>query len=428
MQKTFKQISVGFLSVITLMPVLSYGASLEDIKNRILDRSREIIKLEQEINTYQRELQNTKQQVGGLQGEIKQIDSTRKKLSSDLTHTERTISKTTENISVLSNEIQQASATIESNQAALGEALRALHDSQQMSLVEMVLDAGTLTDFIGQADNLDRVGRNAYQSIQSLRAAKEDYSVKKQLAESERNNLSSLKTKLADQKHLVEQTKAEKDRLLKQTQSQEANYQKLLADRLAKKRSVEAELANIEQELKTIIDPNRLPQVGTTPLSWPVANVRITQYFGNTEFASRNPQVYSGRGHNGIDLGIPSGTELKAAAEGTVIGAGDTDLTCKGASYGKWVLIRHPSGISTLYAHLSLIKVAEGQSVSRGQVIGYSGNTGYSTGPHLHFTVYANQGVQVSQLQSKVPGCGVYRLPVASYNSYLNPLSYLPAL
>ena len=108
-----------------------------------------------------------------------------------------------------------------------------------------------------------------------------------------------------------------------------------------------------------------------------------------------------------------------------MIGAGDTDKTCQGASYGKWILIEHDNGLSTLYAHLSLIKVSEGQIVTTSQLIGYTGNTGYSTGPHLHFTVYASQGVKVGSLKSKVAGCGTYYLPLASPNSYLNPLNYL---
>ncbi len=428
MLRNFKKAFVFIVTGFFLLPTFSHAANLEDIKNRILDRSKEILKLEEEINLFQKELQTTTKEVGGLKGEIKQIDGTRQKLSTDLTQTDHTIKKTTQNISSLSNEIAEASATIESNQAALAEALRGLRNAGETSLVELILDSGTLSELIAETDNLDRLGQNAQRSIKALESAKQDLGNKKELAENERINLANLKSKLADQKQLVDQTKAEKDRVLKLTQSKESNYQKLLADRLAKKRSVELELSNIEQELKTIIDPKRLPETGTSPLSWPLAKIIITQYFGNTEFATRNPQAYNGKGHNGIDLGIPSGTELKAAAEGTVMGTGDTDTACVGASYGKWILLRHNNGLSTLYAHLSLIKVSEGQTVSRGQLIGYTGNTGYSTGPHLHFTVYASQGVQVSSLKSKVAGCGTYRLPVAAYNGYLNPLSYLPKL
>jgi len=124
-------------------------------------------------------------------------------------------------------------------------------------------------------------------------------------------------------------------------------------------------------------------------------------------------------------LGAPVGTLIHAAESGIVLGVGDTDTTCRGASYGKWILIQHPNGLTTLYAHLSVIRAKKGSVVARGETIGFVGNTGYSTGPHLHFTVFASQGVQIRDLASK--GCSgrIYTLPVASYNSYLNPLLYL---
>ncbi|MFA5290953.1 MAG: M23 family metallopeptidase, partial [Candidatus Paceibacterota bacterium] len=151
----------------------------------------------------------------------------------------------------------------------------------------------------------------------------------------------------------------------------------------------------------------------------------LTQGFGNTDFAQSHQAVYNGKGHNGIDLAASIGSQVYSAEDGQVAGIGDTDKTCLGASFGKWVLIKHNNGLSTLYAHLSSIKVGSGQSVKRGEVIALSGNTGYSTGPHLHFSLYASGGVKVSSLKSQVAGCGTYTLPIASYNAYLNPLNYL---
>ena len=116
--------------------------------------------------------------------------------------------------------------------------------------------------------------------------------------------------------------------------------------------------------------------------------------------------------------------DITASADGKVVGTGDTDTVCPGASYGKWILIEHGNGLSTLYGHLSLPKVSAGEAVLRGTVIGYSGNTGYSTGPHLHFTVYAADGVKIMEKKSQV--CkGAYTMPVADLRAYLNPIDYL---
>jgi murein DD-endopeptidase MepM/ murein hydrolase activator NlpD len=114
-----------------------------------------------------------------------------------------------------------------------------------------------------------------------------------------------------------------------------------------------------------------------------------------------------------------------SAASGVVVETGDTDKTCRGASYGRWVLIRHNNGLSTLYGHLELVRVSKGEQVGPGSTIGYSGSTGYSTGPHLHFTVFASAAVRVDDLPSSSCKNAIYRIPVASRNGYLDPESYL---
>ncbi len=117
-------------------------------------------------------------------------------------------------------------------------------------------------------------------------------------------------------------------------------------------------------------------------LEWPVApkHRRITQFWGE------NPDMYARwnlRGHNGLDLGMPVGTPVRAAAAGWVREA------MSNPALGNYVKVMHPWG-HTVYAHLSKINVRHGQNVTAGQVIGLSGNTGNSTGPHLHFGVRIN--------------------------------------
>jgi murein DD-endopeptidase MepM/ murein hydrolase activator NlpD len=114
-----------------------------------------------------------------------------------------------------------------------------------------------------------------------------------------------------------------------------------------------------------------------------------------------------------------------AAMSGKIIGISNTDLVPGCYSYGQWIMIKHPNGLSTLYAHLSVESVAVGDTVATGQIIGYSGNTGYTTGPHLHFGVYASDGVQIKKFDTSI-NCKGATIPVADFKAYLNPLSYLP--
>jgi murein DD-endopeptidase MepM/ murein hydrolase activator NlpD len=113
-------------------------------------------------------------------------------------------------------------------------------------------------------------------------------------------------------------------------------------------------------------------------------------------------------------------------AEGEVLGTGDTDVACKGASFGKWVFIKYNNGLSSTFGHLSAISVKKGQKVKAGTIVGLSGNTGSSTGPHLHVAVYASTGVNVDTVPSKSCGGKIFTQPIAALNAYLNPLDYLP--
>jgi murein DD-endopeptidase MepM/ murein hydrolase activator NlpD len=131
------------------------------------------------------------------------------------------------------------------------------------------------------------------------------------------------------------------------------------------------------------------------------------------------------RAHNGVDIRAGIGTPVKTALSGVVWGTGNTDIARGCYSYGKWILIKHANGLTTIYGHLSQIKVVAGDKVITGDVIGYSGNTGYSTGPHLHFGVYATQGV-IMEKYSQSKSCKTVVLPLADPKAYLNPMSYLP--
>ena len=224
-----------------------------------------------------------------------------------------------------------------------------------------------------------------------------------------------------DKKKIAETNRQSTATLLKDTKNTESNYLKLLADRKTKRDAFERELFDYESQLKFVLDPSKLPPAGKGVLAWPLEQITITQQFGVTSDSKR---LYASGSHNGVDFRASEGTRVMSAGSGTVMGVGDTDTVCRGASYGKWILIKHSNGLATLYGHLSLIKVVSGQVVASGELIGYSGKTGYSTGPHLHLTVFVADAVEIIQKKSQVCA-GTYTLPVAPTNTYLDPLVYL---
>ncbi len=113
-------------------------------------------------------------------------------------------------------------------------------------------------------------------------------------------------------------------------------------------------------------------------------------------------------------------------ADGVVEGTGNTDQVCPKASTGVWVLIKYDNGLASTFFHLTSVVVKKGDRVKTGQLVAYSGNTGYSTAPHLHVGVMPASAVSVTTWASKgCPGKD-YTTPVVANSLYLNPLEYLP--
>jgi murein DD-endopeptidase MepM/ murein hydrolase activator NlpD len=431
-------LSKYYSKFLILIVTLSFGliaggvylqaATKEELQGQISNKQEQIKQLDIEIANYEKKISQTGSEKASLNKELSVLELSRKKLQADISVTQNKISITDSTIKNLDQGIKTTAERVVDNQKALALSLRLVNSEEQRSLPEFLVSGESTTELWDNLGRYQSLKQQVDELIGTLRQDKKELEGDKAQKEVEKKTLTNLRGQLTDQKIITEQTKQAKNTLLAETKNKESAYQKLLADKQKKKQQVESEILAAEAALRYTATPGQLPKMGTGVLAWPITKVIITQGFGNTAFAKSNQGIYNGKGHNGIDLGTAIGTSLKSAGDGVVIGAGDTDLTCKGASYGKWILIGYDNGLASLYGHLSAIKITEGQRVSTGQLVGYTGNTGYSTGPHLHFSVIAKEAVQVGSLKSKVPGCGTYRLPLAAFNAYLNPFNYLPDL
>jgi len=401
------------------------AADIDDLKNQISDRSQRIQELEGEIKEYEEDLQEIGEEKQTLQNAIGSLDVSRKKIGTDINLTETRIGTTNLEIQKIAFDVQSKEEQIATNQEAVASTLRTMNEIESDSLVEAVLAYENLGEVWERVETLERFQIAMREDIRELAALRDELTGKKLESEGKKQELVGYRNQLSGQKRVLDENRQEKDRLLSITKNEETNYQTLLAQKRAAREQFERELQDLEAQLEFALDPASIPPAGEGILSWPLDTHRVTQYFGNTPFAKSG--AYDGRGHNGIDLGASLGTRVKAALGGTVVGIGNTDEVRGCYSYGKWALIKHHNGLSTLYAHLSIINVQAGQAVSTGEVIGFSGNTGYSTGPHLHFTVYLSDAVEIVRLSDikSITNCGAARIPIAPLKAYLNPLDYL---
>src|SRR3989344_3447193 len=404
-------------------PVPERAAANEDIRRQIDAKNDEIKRLEADAKRYQTEIAEAEKSANTLQGQIRIIDQTIKRLDADIRVTNAKISRATLEIRALGTEIGETEDSITIDRGRLGALVRELAERDQEPPLATFMKYDSLSAFFTALDELAAVQGELNRVIADLRLSREQLTDQKSRTEAKRRELAGLARELADQKSIQPGERKARATLLAETRNQEKRYQQLLADVKKKRQALESEIENLEAALRATFDRSLLPKAGDGVLGWPLPNpVFITQYFGNTEFARGG--AYGGKGHNGVDFRAANGTDVFSAERGTVRATGDTDLACRRVSYGKWILIDHPNNLSTLYAHLSLSKVVAGDTVNRGTLIAYSGATGYATGPHLHFTAFARQAVEVIDYRSKVCGT-VMTLPISPTSGYLNPLDYL---
>lgn len=335
--------------------------------------------------------------------------------------TETKIDKTNLTIESLSTDIGSKQNSISNDLHSIAVGIRLTNEFEQDNVVGTILSKGDFTTIWNDIDNMVTIREKIIETIAELRQVKGELEGTREATIKAKAQLTELQSELSDQKKIIVQNANEKNNLLKQTKNSEANYQKLLADRIRKRDAFEKELRDFEAQLKFVLDPSKLPGGGV--LGWPLENVFVTQQFGKTSASGR---LYASGTHNGVDFRASVGTPILAMADGTVVGVGDTDLTCYGASFGKFVFIKYNNGLSSTFGHLSLIKSKEGDTVRRGEVVGYSGATGHVTGPHLHVSLYASDAVQMQSKPSAACDGRIYRLPVAPVNAYLDAMYYLP--
>ena len=430
MSELKKHITVVILFAILLPMAVFAATETNDVQNAINEKNRQIQELERQINEYQNQIDSVSTQAQSLNKEVTTLRTSEKVLETSLKSTNTKLEKASYTIEKNINEIQGLSQGIHENRDVIAQSIRQISMNDERSPVELFLQHKTLSNFLQDYQDLSQLQNKLRGTVRTM----QDRSVALALAQSDlaikKKELQSLSGELTDQEKIIASQRKEKDVLLKETKNKESEYQKKVKTLQQQISQITSEIRDYESKLKFSLNTKSLPAPGSQVLAWPVADAVVTQRFGKTVDSKR---LYVSGSHSGVDFRAPVGTAVYAVADGTVEGIGDTDTTCPKASFGKWVFIRHNNGLSTAYGHLSLIKASQGQTVAKGDLIGYSGNSGHTTGPHLHLTVYASNGIDGEEgarvAERPSTGCTgkTYRMPLAPTNAYLDPLLYLPA-
>lgn len=417
-----------------ILPILShnfvFAETASDLKSNISQSEKQIKALEDQAKKIRKQIEQTSGQKNSLRKELELISQEKKSLQNSIDKTKLSINIIGNEISSTQNKIKQGNVKIQEQQSFLSSLLRRTYILEANTLLELILSKGSFSKVLVSRDAYSQIQPEIHNYTQRIKDRK-DILLEDQYELSQKQDLlSEEKSKLDDQNSIIANQQSKKIDVLNAAKNKESIYQANLQKTLKNIKALDQEIRNFESKLKFILSKKDLPDKGSSVFEWPLDMVLITQRFGKTTASGR---LYKSGSHSGMDFRAAVGTPVYASADGVVMGTGNTDAVCPKASFGKWVFIEHDEiGLSTTYGHLSKIKVSKGQKVKSGDLIAYSGNTGRSTAPHLHLTVYATkgvngeQGVRVTNRQSGACAGKSYTMPLAPTAAYLDPIDYLP--
>jgi len=406
------------LILVFSQPILVSADLQSDLQNEINQKQTQIQELEKQIAQYQGLVKNAQGQSNTLKNAIATMEAQIKKLETDIKLTQTKISQTNLQIQGLDSDIATQNVKLEKQKNNLSQTIQALNEYDQVGAIELILGNGNFSDILNQAQYISNLQAGLQQKLNTIKELKTQLEEQKAQSESQKVALESLKKQLNGQTQVLDAQRDDQKDLLATSKNQEKVYQATLTTLQKQREQVETDIYLAEEKLRQAINPNTIPDPKKGILIKPVPGV-ITQTYGCIVSAfARNsyPACNEGKGnggfHNGIDIDLDTGDPVHAALDGTISAVGDMAKY----AYGKWITIKHDNGLTTLYGHLSVQSVSVGQKVKTGDIIGYGGSTGYSTGSHLHFTVYATNTFHVE------PNRYGYPTPLGGP---LNPLLYL---
>lgn len=400
-----------------------FAETPEELQMQIDQRAKMIAELEKEIKTYTELGNKSSAEAKTLSAFIKELQKQVDVINLDIKKSQTSIDKHNLEIKKLGNEIVGSEQRLKHMRAGLIESIFAQYQADDINIIENFLGNKSVLASVQDIDHLRIIQSNLKETVSDVTVEKKNLEEDQTAEVLKKKELEAEKEKLRVKQTTLDLNKAAQQKELELTKNQENNYKKIVADTKKKKEAFEKEMFEYEAKLKYVLDPKSIPKANSSPLSWPLDNVYITQQFGKTNASAR---LYVSGSHNGVDFRAPIGTPVKSSGDGKVAGVGNTDANCPRVSFGKWILIKYDNGLATTYGHLSKIDVSDGQVVTAGQIVGYSGNTGYSTGPHLHVSTYAADAVNpVTRPSASCPGVSM-TMPVSAVNAYLDPLLYYP--
>ncbi len=372
--------------LIGALPIQTQAASSADIQ-------KEINALEEKNAAIQKEIDGIQRQYSANYSNMEDIVAQKSSIDQEMTLLSDKIVSTNEQIAAYGQLIADAQEELDSAKTELRELseanqlrVRAMEEGGTVSYWEVIFKASSFTDLLDRINMVDEIAAADRRRIEQMRIAADLVNATQEGLEAEKVNLEGVREELKVDEEKLEEKRKESDELLHELEKKAEEFQMLLEESEALQDDLMQEIAAKEKDLEEAKYDEYLAKLalqGTNPPSnstWttPVSGYRISSPFG----MRTHPILKTQRMHNGIDMACAQGTPIYATRAGKV-----TVASYQAGGAGNYVSINHLDGFSSIYMHMTNYVVSAGQNVSQGQLIGYVGSTGLSTGPHLHFGI-----------------------------------------
>lgn len=397
-------------------------------EDSISDLEQQLQQLEQENQKYQKILDDTK-------SDIAEKEEYKSALVSKVQVLDEKIAVTREKISSLNDDIKEKQdaydkglSEVEDQFDALANRLRILYMSGNATDLEIIFGAKDFSDLIDKMELVKNLANSDKELISEIQTKLDELSTQKESLEADKKDLETQQSSLKSDQDEFNKLISDNDEILKNLYASNSKAQNSLESAALKSDEIESKISEYYAAQKAAAEQAAQAAQSSSSSSSSSSGSSSSSSSGSSSsgssssgsssvivpsgsgfawptpgFVSRSSEWFEDRevyNHGGIDIagaGI-MGTPVVAAADGTVIATNSScthnwgkSYSCGcGGGYGNYVMISHAGGKMTVYGHLTSLTVSSGQSVSRGQIIGYVGSTGYSTGPHLHYECRLN--------------------------------------
>ena len=403
-KKLFIAILAGIMALILLMS-LAVG-----IIPQPANAASDLSELEKELQELKEEKKKIDKQIAGLESQLssnmtamEQIVAQKNTIDQEIFMLHEQVNNINDQIAAYGTliadkqaELEEAEALVEELNKKNKERIRAMEEGGDLSYWSVVFEANSFVDLLDRLDMINEIAEADQRRLKEMGEAAQVVADAKESLEKEKTALEATKKELSDSQAVLETKRQEADKLLAELVATGEEYQKLLDEAEEEASGLKGEInstqnqydaAKREQWLSTSVPPSTSSKPsGGSGGSNVVGGITWLLPCNYTRFSSPfgwriHPIYKDWRFHYGVDLSGPSGTPIVATRSGVV------KYTLYDSSSGYWVQIDHKDGFESKYLHLTHYIVKPGQQVTAGQVIGYMGSTGASTGPHLHLSI-----------------------------------------